>query len=148
MTAAATPTMRLPGARSTRQRLAVASAMTSSDDFRSARQWHETLLARGHSVGLTTVYRTLQAMADAGDVDVIVTADGENKFRRCSQGHHHHLACRECGRAIEIEAPEVERWARAVAATHSFSSERHTLEITGICPGCAANRASLLEPPE
>ena len=83
------------------------------------------------AVGLATVYRALQALADAGEVDVLRTDEGEAVYRRCSAGHHHHLVCRECGRTVEVEGPAVERWADTVAAEHGFSDVAHTVEIFG-----------------
>lgn len=124
--------------RATRQRAAVASALDEVDDFRSAQELHDLLKHRGDSVGLTTVYRTLQSLADAGEVDVLRTAEGEAMYRRCSQGHHHHLVCRSCGRAVEVEGPAVEKWADTVAAEHGFVDVAHTLEIFGTCAQCAA----------
>ncbi|MFE3940255.1 transcriptional repressor, partial [Streptomyces goshikiensis] len=47
--------------RSTRQRAAVAAALDEVDEFRSAQELHDMLKHRGDSVGLTTVYRTLQS---------------------------------------------------------------------------------------
>lgn len=126
------------GARPTRQRAAVAAALDEVDDFRSAQELHELLRRRGDSVGLATVYRTLQALADAGEVDVLRTDDGEAVYRRCSTGaHHHHLVCRTCGRTVEVAGPAVERWADAVAAEHGFTDVRHTLEVFGVCSACA-----------
>jgi len=123
-----------PGSlRPTRQRLAVAEALASFDDFRSAQQIHELL---GGAVGLATVYRTLQRLADAGEVDVLRTEDGEAIYRRCSDTHHHHLVCRSCGRTVEVEGPAVERWTRAMAAEHGYTEVSHTLEIFGTCPAC------------
>ena len=52
------------GARPTRQRRAVAAVLKSFDDFRSARDIHDLLRRAGDNVGLSTVYRTLQALAD------------------------------------------------------------------------------------
>ncbi|AXI77491.1 Fur family transcriptional regulator [Peterkaempfera bronchialis] len=127
-----------PRARSTRQRAAVSAALDEIQDFRSAQELHDLLKHKGDSVGLTTVYRTLQSLADAGEVDVLRTAEGEAVYRRCSSGHHHHLVCRSCGRTVEVEGPAVERWADAVAAEHGFSDIAHTLEIFGTCAGCAA----------
>ena len=57
------------GLRPTRQRRAVAEAIASFDDFRSAQEIHELLGRRGEAVGLATVYRTLQRLADAGEID-------------------------------------------------------------------------------
>jgi Fur family transcriptional regulator, ferric uptake regulator len=126
------------GARATRQRAAVASVLDEIDDFRSAQDIHAILRSRGDSVGLTTVYRTLQSLADAGKVDVLRTGDGESVYRRCSTSHHHHLVCRQCGRTVEVEGPAVERWAEKVGAEHGFVKVTHTVEIFGTCSDCAS----------
>ena len=124
------------GTRPTRQRRAVAAAMQSFEDFRSAQDIHDLLRRNGDNVGLSTVYRTLQALADGGEVDVLRTEDGEAVYRRCSGAHHHHLVCRSCGRTVEVEGPAVERWADAVADEHGFRDVSHTLEIFGTCRDC------------
>jgi Fur family ferric uptake transcriptional regulator len=126
-----------PPVRSTRQRAAVAAVMEEIDDFRSAQQVHDLLKQRGVSVGLTTVYRSLQMLADSHQVDVLRSVDGETSYRRCSNGHHHHLVCRQCGRTVEVDGPAVERWAQKVAADHQYVDVSHTLEIFGTCPDCA-----------
>ncbi|WP_395692863.1 Fur family transcriptional regulator [Nocardioides sp.] len=125
-----------PGMRPTRQRRAVADALASFDDFRSAQEIHDLLSRRGDPVGLATVYRTLQRLADAGEVDVLRTEDGEAIYRRCSDTHHHHLVCRGCGRTVEVEGPAVERWTRSIAAEHGYDDVSHTLEIFGTCAEC------------
>jgi Fur family ferric uptake transcriptional regulator len=125
--------------RATRQRAAVAAALAEVDEFRSAQELHDMLKHRGDSVGLTTVYRTLQSLADAGEVDVLRTSDGEAVYRRCSTDeHHHHLVCRTCGKAVEVEGPMVEKWAEAVAVEHGYVNVSHTVEIFGTCAECAA----------
>lgn len=126
----------LPGVRATKQRAAVANLMGQLADFRSAQEIHEELRRRGEGIGLTTVYRTLQGLADVGEVDTIRTASGEALYRQCSAHHHHHLVCRHCGRTVEVEGPAVEKWADRVAAEHGFSSVSHTVEIVGTCGDC------------
>ena len=123
--------------RITRQRVAVTALLAGVDDFRSAQELHGLLRERGERVGLTTVYRALTAMADAGEVDVMRLPSGEQLFRRCSRGHHHHLVCRGCGRTVEVAGPTVESWAGKVAAEHGFTDISHTMEIFGTCPACA-----------
>ncbi len=66
------------GVRSTKQRTAVINALNEFDDFRSTQDIHDYLRHKGETVGLTTVYRTLTALAEAGEVDVIVREDGES----------------------------------------------------------------------
>lgn len=125
--------------RMTKQRTAVLEAL-ATNDFRSAQAWHDRLRHEGSSIGLATVYRTLQSLADVGEVDAVVTESGETLYRLCLQptAHHHHLRCRECGAAVELDAPAVEAWAAAVGAAHGYTEIDHTVEITGICADCAS----------
>ena len=124
------------GTRPTRQRRAVVAALERLDEFRSAQEIHEALAGAGERVGLATVYRTLQALAAGEDVDVLRGEDGETRYRRCSGTHHHHLVCRECGRAVEVEGPAVEKWAASVAREHGFDDVSHTVELFGRCGDC------------
>ena len=122
----------------TSRRQAVRKVLAASTSFRSAQDIYAEMRASGAKIGLTTVYRALQALSDAGEIDVLRTDDGESVYRKCSTGHHHHLVCRACGRTVEIEGPAVERWAGTVADEHGFTDVSHTLEIFGTCAGCSA----------
>ncbi len=125
------------GTRNTRQRGAVGNLLAELDGFHSAQDLHAMLRARGERIGLATVYRTLQRLAETGWIDVMRPPDGEHLYRRCSGGHHHHLVCRSCGCAVEVLGPAVERWASAVADEHGFVDVSHTLELFGTCGHCA-----------
>ena len=123
--------------RATKQRAAISALLENLDDFRSAQDLHDELRRRGEGIGLTTVYRTLQSMATAGLVDTLRTDTGESVYRRCSEHHHHHLVCRVCGCTVEVQGGQVETWAADVAREHGFSDVSHTIEIFGVCGGCA-----------
>jgi Fur family transcriptional regulator, ferric uptake regulator len=125
-----------PVVRATRQRAAISKLLETLHDFRSAQDLHDELRRRGENIGLTTVYRTLQSMAAAGMVDTLRADTGESVYRRCSDGHHHHLVCRICGSTVEVGAHEVEAWAAEMAAEHGFSDVSHTIEIFGTCSDC------------
>jgi Fur family ferric uptake transcriptional regulator len=126
--------------RMTRQRAAVLAVIEDSEEFQSAQEWHERLRHEGSPIGLATVYRTLQSLAEAGEVDCVRNEGGEALYRRCgnTEKHHHHLRCRECGVAVEIEGPGVEAWAATVAARYGYSHIEHTVELTGLCEACSA----------
>ena len=125
--------------RTTRQRIAVSALLASTEGFHSAQELHAMLRDRGERVGLTTVYRTLQGLADAGELDVLRRDDGEAVYRACArEAHHHHVVCRGCGRTVEVEGPEVEAWASAVARRHGFDEVSHQVEVFGRCAGCRA----------
>lgn len=125
------------GVRATRQRGAITALLDTVEEFRSAQELHDELRRRGANIGLTTVYRTLQALAAADLVDMVRTDTGESVYRRCAAPHHHHhLVCRECGSAVEVSGREVESWAADVAAAHGFSEVSHTIELFGTCADC------------
>jgi Fur family ferric uptake transcriptional regulator len=125
-----------PAVRSTRQRSAVSALLREVAGFHSAQELHAMLRDRGESIGLTTVYRTLQALADAEEIDVMRPPGGDHLYRRCSDTHHHHLVCRSCGATVEVEGPAVEHWTNKVAAEHGYADVSHTLEIFGTCAAC------------
>lgn len=130
-------TARGAGVRSTRQRAAIIALLDDVDGFRSAQELHDELRRRGENIGLTTVYRTLQNLASAEQVDTVRVDTGESVYRRCADGeHHHHLVCRSCGSAVEVSGREVEAWAAEVAAGHGFSDVSHTIELFGTCADC------------
>lgn len=126
--------------RSTKQRAAIAGLLSEADAFKTAQELHDMLRLRGSEVGLATVYRTLQSLADAGEVDVLRNETGEVIYKQCaSEHHHHHLVCVACGMSIEVESDEVERWAEGVARRHGFTAARHTAEVFGRCGDCSGS---------
>jgi len=124
--------------RQTKQRAAIVEVL-GQGGFRSAQDWHDLLRHGGAATGLATVYRALQALAESGDVDAVVTESGETLYRLCEarEVHHHHLRCRVCGAAEDIDMPSIEAWASQVGAEHGFSRIDHVVELTGVCKDCS-----------
>lgn len=118
------------------RREVITQALSSSDGFRTAQEVYADLRGSGARIGLTTVYRHLQALAAEGAADLLRTPDGEAAYRLCGSAHHHHLVCRSCGRTVEVRGPAVERWAYSVASEHGFRDVEHTVEIFGTCADC------------
>ena len=126
--------------RRTRQGATIADALAGLDEFKTAQDIHDLLRARGEKIGLATVYRHLQAMTDAGEVDVIRTPDGQASYRGCGEAthdHHHHLICRNCGRTVEVELDGVEELIDRLAGAHGFTAVDHSLELRGLCAACS-----------
>ena len=114
-------------------------SLQGTEGFVSAQELHHRLRHSGTDIGLSTVYRQLRRLADAGDADVVVSERDEALYRMCaSEGHHHHLICRRCGHTVEVSGPEVERWADAVATEHGFTAVDHDVELFGVCASCLA----------
>lgn len=126
--------------RNTKQKELIHEALKASNEFVSAQNLHRRLEDEGVKVGLATVYRQLNALADAGEADT-VRMSGQQLFRLCGDdGHHHHLVCTGCGKTVEIESPS-ESWLRGISQKYGFTIERHTLEVFGMCSECQKKSA-------
>ncbi len=124
--------------RDTPQRRAVVRALSRLQGFVSAQELHALIADDGGRIALATVYSQLKSLVGSGEVDVVMTDRGESLYRRCVvDAHHHHLACRRCGRTIEVDAPDLEAWASEVGRRHGFHDLRHVLELSGVCDACA-----------
>ncbi|AXE24108.1 transcriptional repressor [Streptomyces globosus] len=129
--------------RTTRRRAAVEKALAGHAVFVSAQELHGTMSESGVRVGLTTVYRALQALEQSGAADVVRDEAGERlyRYRRPDAGHCHYLLCRRCRRHEPLDTDAVEEWVAAVVRSSDFADVEHTLELTGVCAGCRAARA-------
>src|SRR5699024_5736624 len=100
------------GMRTTKQRTAVVDVMQEIDRFQSAKEIHTALPQACATVGLTTVYLTLQSVVELPSVDALHSPSGEVLCRLCeSDAHLHHLVCTKCGRSEEIVGGPIEKWA-------------------------------------
>lgn len=118
------------------QRDVVRALFADLDGFHSAQEVYTRLRADGGKVGLSTVYRAVQSLADDGELDSVRTDSGEALYRLCSPQHHHHLVCRSCGCTVEVASRAMEKWAHEVAEAHGFVDVTHTVEILGTCAAC------------
>ncbi|MEN9751155.1 MAG: Zinc uptake regulation protein [Actinomycetota bacterium] len=124
--------------RNTWQREAVVTGLSEHDGFISAQALFAKLRDEGSTISLATVYRALTDLVGEEQADSLLSPEGENLYRACSSGeHHHHLICRSCGATAEIDAEPVEAWAKQVAATHGFTQAQHVVDVFGLCAACS-----------
>lgn len=137
--------MQEPQGRRTRQKKAVMTALQKCNDFISAQDMYQLLRDEGCNIGLATIYRQLNDLADQGVLDT-VQLHSQQLFRLCdgrqgrehsegSDHHHHHLICQKCNKTIEIDAP-YEAWLERLANEHHFVVTSHTFEVFGLCDQC------------
>lgn len=122
--------------RSTWQKTAVREALANASGFVSAQELYQVLVLQDQKIGLTTVYRALTDLVQLGEADSLASAEGETKYRNCGTDHHHHLICRECGKAVEFELAGFEAAAAQLALSHGFKDVSHSIELFGICAQC------------
>jgi Fur family ferric uptake transcriptional regulator len=130
--------LRAHGLRPTAQRVAVLEELAREPNDATAQVLHERLRAAGRPIGLATVYRTLDALAEARLVEPLAHFREALCYRVCGDGHHHHLVCSECHAIVELDGCELEEPLAAVAAGHGYVVTSHHLEVVGLCAACAA----------
>ena len=122
------------GYRLTEPRRVIVAALRDAGRYCTATQLHERL--RGRTVGLASVYRTLELLADLGLAERRAEPGGEASFLYCSPRHHHHVVCTACGTVREIDACPGNELAHAIERETGFQIERHTLDFYGLCATC------------
>jgi Fur family ferric uptake transcriptional regulator len=105
----------------------------------SAQEIHERLRARGRRVGLASVYRALDTLAQLRLVHRL-DADGTASFEPAhpSGDHHHHAICDRCGKKDAFADPELERVIHSLGERLGYEVGGHEIVLRGSCPECAA----------
>jgi Fur family ferric uptake transcriptional regulator len=115
----------------------VARLVLGSDDHLSVTQIRRALRQEGAPVGLATIYRTLDLLVRSGLVRAHDFGQGFRRYEAMpAQAHHHHLICVRCGKVAEFAHERLERMLPIIADEHGFQTERHRLEIYGVCREC------------
>ena len=121
----------------TRPRQQIARVVLLSDEHLSVEQIRRQLLAAGASVGLATIYRTLELLVESGLVRAHDFGQGYRRYEpNPPQPSHHHLICLRCGRVEEFQHERLERMLPIIADEHGYEAERHRLELYGTCRDC------------
>jgi Fur family ferric uptake transcriptional regulator len=126
----------MSGRRNTWQKQAVLDQLENSEEFLSAQQLHQRIVAGGKKLGLTTVYRAVTELVEQGVADSLLLADGEARYRICQPEHHHHLICTSCGKTVEFDLPGFEEQIEQIAKKQGFSGVSHDVELHGLCSRC------------
>ena len=124
------------GFRITQARRAIVRALLDADSSVTPAQASE--LARHHwpTVGLVTVYRTLELLTQLGFARRIHLDDGCHSYVSASYGHRHDLICRECGRVVEFDGCDLSELLERVQDETGFCINAHILELSGVCASC------------
>ena len=127
------------GYRLTEPRRTIIAALREAGRYCTAQQLYERM--RGRSVGLASVYRTLELLAALGLAERRSETGGEASFLYCSSRHHHHVICTTCGVVREIDARFCpgEGVTQAVEETTGVQITRHILDFYGVCAECRAS---------
>jgi Fur family ferric uptake transcriptional regulator len=125
--------------RYTRGRQSVVKALQRVNGPQSAADLH----GRIRSVPLSSLYRSLTVLDDAGVLRKHHDADGLARFELAEwlAGHHHHVVCTGCGLVEDVELDAdaettLHDLAARIAGGAGYEVSDHVLEIEGVCGAC------------
>ena len=108
-------------------------AISAQDLFLELRQREQTM-------GLATVYRSLEALKLEGVVKMRTLPTGESLYSLVQQDQHY-LTCVNCDCSIPIDECPVHELEHKLENSHTFKVFYHTLEFFGLCDRCQAKQA-------
>jgi Fur family transcriptional regulator, ferric uptake regulator len=112
--------------------------------LRAARQpltIHE-ILERGNGLAMSSAYRNLTTLEQAGVVHRIITGEDFARYELAEDltEHHHHLVCSQCGLVRDMPTDlRIERVMRSVMSEmpiDMFTPQSHRIDVMGLCPDC------------
>ena len=129
--------LRAHGFKLTPQRRAILSFIARRQEHMTPAAIYEHVRRRHRSIGLVTVYRTLEMLTGLGLL-CRVHDDGRCRsyFMRRPAGHHHHVVCSSCGKVTDFKACNLVALERRLARKTGFKIESHLLEFKGVCQDC------------
>lgn len=129
----------------TKQHQAVLQALERRGDRPvSAPELADILRREDRPVGLATVYRQLERLAETGTVHKIATETG-TLYQYCSRREQGRscflLRCAACGRIDHLDCPQLQALYRHLEDEHRFRVDLRQTVLTGICGVCAQREA-------
>jgi Fur family ferric uptake transcriptional regulator len=120
------------GLRLTEQRRVIARVLAGASDHPDVEELHRRAAAVDERISISTVYRTVKLLQDAGIIARNDFGDGRARYEPSPSEHHDHLIDLKSGRVIEFHSEEIEALQREVARRLGFRLVGHRLELFGV----------------
>lgn len=134
------------GARVTGPREIVIDILHNTDDHVSAIDVYGRAHELNPSIGLTTVYRTLDMLTQMGIVQKFDFGDGKARFELVNnpggKKHHHHLICLRCNAIVDYseflddELKFISKTQNRLSKKYDFEITDHMISFYGLCGKC------------
>jgi len=129
-------TLRQHGYKLTPQRRVVTRTIISSDDHLTPAAIYEKVRHDHPSIGLVTIYRTLDILAKLGLICELHAGNSCRSYTISALGHHHHLICSSCGTVVDFPGFELGEVEQSLSEETGFRIDGHLLEFIGLCQAC------------
>jgi len=136
-------TLSQKGYRLSEPRKRIMELLESAEVALSPFQIHQELQQKDCELGLVSVYRTLELLTRLKLVTVVYDPQRNPGYILSTTGHHHHIVCQECHKALEFSgSDDIDELVHRVEAETSFQVRDHLLQLFGLCPECQQHRST------
>jgi Fur family transcriptional regulator, ferric uptake regulator len=120
-------------------RAAVVELLGRQNCCLSPHEIHDRLRRARRPVGVASVYRALETLAELRLVKRVDAGDGVARYEPATADghHHHHLVCRDCGKVEAFSDPRLERAIDRAAGSSGYTVDEHEIVLTGACASCS-----------
>jgi Fur family ferric uptake transcriptional regulator len=123
------------GFRMTPQRMAILHTLRHSGGHLSATEVFERTRLDQPGLTETTVYRTLEFLADKGYALAAHVGGGKLVYE-LTEENHHHLICKECGKTVAVEFAALAGLYEQLNASTGYKLDSSHVTLFGSCPDC------------
>jgi Fur family transcriptional regulator, ferric uptake regulator len=128
--------LRSNGYRLTNARKAVVETVAQTTSALNPQEVYEQAKSSCPSLGLVTVYRTLEKLEELDLIQRVHQPDGCNAYLPHAKGHQHLIICKRCGKARYFEGDNLEALFARVAGEYGYTVSEHWLQLFGVCAEC------------
>jgi Fur family ferric uptake transcriptional regulator len=127
----------LPNMRLTTQRQIILEELGKVTSHPTANEVYDMVRKRLPRIGLGTVYRNLELMADNGIILKLEVGGTQKRFD-ATVDPHYHIRCNSCGKVNDVKMDVQEKINQAAEMASNYKILGHHIEFTGICMDCRA----------
>ena len=121
--------------RLTPQRQVILEELAKVKTHPTANEVYDMVRKRLPRIGLGTVYRNLELMADNGMILKLEVGGSQKRFDATTELHYH-IRCTSCGRVDDIEFSAMPQLDQLAANSSDYEVLGHHIEFSGICESC------------
>jgi len=125
----------------TPKRIAIIEILMKEPGYLSPEEIWRKMKRQFNRIGLPTVYRNLEELADGNIISKITHPNRQLYYFFCGNNeHHHHFVCLSCRNVDDINFCAIHELQKEVKKKLNAQVVSHILQVNGLCKECLRKR--------
>jgi Fe2+ or Zn2+ uptake regulation protein len=121
----------------TPKRIAIIEILMKEPGYLSPEEIWRKMKRQFNHIGLPTVYRNLEELADGNVISKITHPNRQLYYFFCGNNeHHHHFVCLSCRNVDDINFCAIHELRKEVKKKLNAQVVSHILQVNGLCKEC------------